>query len=65
MIQNIEQYPVVRDVPNTSNSLIEFEELIVTHWEEAKIHGPIHLSNGNEEHLIEIFKRIRHDDWVC
>jgi len=64
MIQNLEQYPIVRDIEQTKEGLIEFENLIVKHWEDAKIRGPIHLSNSNEEQLIEIFKRIKISDWV-
>ena len=64
MIQNLEQYPIVRDIKQTKEDLINFEELIVTHWGNGKIRGPIHLSNGNEEQLIEIFKRIKTSDWV-
>ena len=64
MIKNLEQYPIVRDIKQTKEDLINFEELIVKHWEEGKIRGPIHLSNGNEEQLIEIFKRIKTLDWV-
>jgi TPP-dependent pyruvate/acetoin dehydrogenase alpha subunit len=64
MIQNLEQYPIVRDIKQTKEDLINFEELIVTHWGNGKIRGPIHLSNGNEEQLIEIFKRIKISDWV-
>jgi TPP-dependent pyruvate/acetoin dehydrogenase alpha subunit len=64
MIQNLEQYSIVRDIEQTKEGLIEFENLIVKHWEDAKIKGPVHLSNGNEEQLIEIFKRIKKSDWV-
>jgi len=64
MIKNLEKYPVVRDIPQTVESLIDFENLIVKHWEDGKIRGPIHLSNGNEEQLIEVFKRIKTTDWV-
>jgi pyruvate dehydrogenase E1 component alpha subunit len=64
MIKNLEQYPIVRDIQQTTESLIDFENLIVKHWEDGKIRGPIHLSNGNEEQLIEIFKRIKTSDWV-
>lgn len=64
MITNLEQYPIVRDITYTPETLIDFENLIVSHWENAKIRGPIHLSNGNEEPLIEIFKRIKTTDWV-
>lgn len=64
MIQNLEQYPIVRDIQETTETLIDFENLIVKHWEDGKIRGPIHLSNGNEEQLIEVFKRIKTSDWV-
>ena len=64
MIQNLYQYPVVHDVTHTTSDLLQFEELIVSHWSNAKIRGPVHLSNGNEEQLIEIFKRINPKDWV-
>ncbi len=67
MIQNLEQYPIVRsnaDIGWTPEKLIRFESDIVEHWETGKIRGPIHLSNGNEEQLIEIFKRIKETDWV-
>lgn len=64
MIKNLEKYPIIRAVEQTTQSLIDFENLIVKHWEDAKIRGPIHLSNGNEEQLIEIFKRIDKKDWV-
>jgi len=64
MIKNLEKYPIVRKVTQTPNDLIGFENLVVSHWEGAKIRGPIHLSNGNEEQLIEIFSRIKTTDWV-
>jgi pyruvate dehydrogenase E1 component alpha subunit len=64
MIKNLEKYPIERTIEETPQFLIDFEELIVNHWEGGKIRGPVHLSNGNEEHLIEIFKRIKTSDWV-
>lgn len=67
MIKNLEQYPIVRtktEIGWTPEKLIRFEERIVEHWSNAKIRGPIHLSNGNEEQLIEIFKRVKETDWV-
>ena len=65
MIKNLEQYPIVRtEIGWTPEKLIRFEERIVEHWSNAKIRGPIHLSNGNEEQLIEIFKRVSEKDWV-
>ena len=44
--------------------LIHFEDDIISHWEKGEIKGPIHLSNGNEEQLIEVFKKISPTDWV-
>ncbi len=66
MIQNLEQYKTLNEVDTelTPQDLIDFENSIITEWENGKIRGPIHLSNGNEEQLIEIFKRISKKDWV-
>jgi TPP-dependent pyruvate/acetoin dehydrogenase alpha subunit len=64
MIHNLDQHEIVRDIDITKEDLIKFEELIVSHWESAKIRGPVHLSHGNEGPLIEIFKRIKTTDWV-
>lgn len=64
MIKNINNYSIVRDAVYTEDALIDFENKIVSHWEDAKIRGPVHLSNGNEQQLIEIFKRIKTTDWV-
>jgi pyruvate dehydrogenase E1 component alpha subunit len=61
---NLKQYAKVRDQEFTIDDLINFENKIVEHWEAAKIRGPVHLSNGNEAQLIEIFKRIKKTDWV-
>ena len=44
--------------------LIDFEDDIISHWENGEIRGPIHLSNGNEEQLIKIFNKIAVEDWV-
>ena len=48
----------------SKEDLINFEDDIISHWENGEITGPIHLSNGNEEQLIEIFKKISPTDWV-
>jgi hypothetical protein len=44
--------------------LINYEKMIAEHWENGKIRGPVHLSDGNEDQLIEIFKRVKKTDWV-
>jgi pyruvate dehydrogenase E1 component alpha subunit len=63
MIQNL-NYPIVRDIDFSVQDLLDFELKIIESWEGGKIKGPVHLSNGNEEQLIEIFKRIKTTDWV-
>jgi pyruvate dehydrogenase E1 component alpha subunit len=64
MITNLEQYPIVRDIELTETDLINFEDQVKEYWESAKIRGPVHMSSGNENQLIEVFKRIRTTDWV-
>jgi acetoin:2,6-dichlorophenolindophenol oxidoreductase subunit alpha len=64
MIKNIDKHEIIREINYTPDDLINFENKIISHWENAKIRGPIHLSNGNETQLIEIFKRIKTTDWV-
>ena len=48
----------------TKQDLIDFEEKIAKCYEDGKIHGPIHLRNGNEDQLIDIFKTINKEDYV-
>ena len=45
--------------------LIKFEENIKKDYESGLIRNPIHLSGtGNEQELINIFKKIKKNDWV-
>lgn len=44
--------------------LINFEEEIKGLFLDAKIRSPVHLSQGNEDDLIAIFRDIRPEDWV-
>jgi pyruvate dehydrogenase E1 component alpha subunit len=48
----------------SKDELIDFEKRIADLFEAGKIPYPVHLSGGNEERLIEIFGRIKHDDYV-
>jgi TPP-dependent pyruvate/acetoin dehydrogenase alpha subunit len=45
-------------------ALIKFEEEIADIFTAGKIRAPVHLSDGNEDALIDIFKNIKSDDWV-
>ena len=44
--------------------LIAFETRVKDLWEAKQIKCPIHLSGGNEEQLIEVFKDIKKGDYV-
>jgi len=44
--------------------LIDFEKEVMDLYRAGKINAPVHLSGGNEENLIEIFKRIKKNDWI-
>lgn len=48
----------------TKQELIDFETNICNLFCKGKIKAPIHLSDGNEEQLIDIFKKIDRNDWV-
>lgn len=48
------------------DELILFETEIGDLFNQGKIKAPIHLYDGNESEMIEIFKEINiEDDWVC
>ena len=65
MIKNLnDELPIVRDSLYDKAALIQFERKMADYWESGKVRGPIHLSGGNEEQLIEIFKYIKKSDWV-
>ncbi len=44
--------------------LIEFENKIIKLFNNSKIKAPIHLHSGNEIRLIQIFRKIKKNDWV-
>ena len=46
------------------DTLITFERKIADLWEAGKIRGTIHLSGGNEKELVEIFRKVKSEDWV-
>jgi len=50
----------------TKAELIEFENEIAKSFNESEIKAPVHLYDGNEEQMIEIFRKhnIGPDDWV-
>ena len=48
----------------TKEELIAFEEEMADCFNKAMIKAPIHLYNGNEDNILEIFQHINEDDWV-
>mgnify|MGYP001593297385 CR=1 FL=1 len=48
----------------TRDDLIAFEEGIASDFNNGLIRYPIHLDNGNEDALIDIFKDVKPQDWV-
>lgn len=49
----------------TAEDLIKFEEDIAALFNEAKIRAPVHLYSGNEQQMLEVFRDVRPEDWVC
>lgn len=48
----------------TSDDLINFELKVKEEFEAGRINCPVHLSGGNEEHLISLFGTIDEEDYV-
>ncbi len=48
----------------TPAELIAFEDDIAAEFAAGNIKAPVHLSGGNEAELIEIFKAIKHEDYL-
>ncbi len=48
----------------TKDELIAFEASIAEEFNAGKIRYPIHLDNGNEDALIDIFENVKPQDWV-
>jgi pyruvate dehydrogenase E1 component alpha subunit len=48
----------------TVDGLVNFEEEIANLFNSGKIKSPVHLSDGSEMALIDLFKNIKEQDWV-
>jgi pyruvate dehydrogenase E1 component alpha subunit len=48
----------------TAAGLIAFEDRIKAHWEQGNLPCLLHFCGGNERQLLQIFKKIKPDDWV-
>lgn len=49
----------------TKEDLIAFERDIADSFNKGSIRAPVHLYSDNEDKMIEIFNRVKKDDWVC
>ena len=47
-----------------AQDLIAFEADIAREFAAGHIHAPVHLSGGNEQQLIDIFREVKPTDWV-
>lgn len=48
----------------TVELLKDFETKVAEAFNGGSIKAPVHLSDGNESQMIEVFKNVRSDDWV-
>ncbi len=53
-----------KSIKFSSDKLKKFESKIAKDYNNGLIKGPIHLSHGNENQLIKIFKYVDKNDWV-
>lgn len=49
----------------TPADLIAFETDIANEFNAGRIRAPVHLYDGNEQMMIDIFQHVDKDDWVC
>jgi pyruvate dehydrogenase E1 component alpha subunit len=45
-------------------SLVRFEAEIADLFNSGGIKAPVHLSDGNEEQLLDVFAEVKNDDWI-
>ncbi len=48
----------------TPSLLVEFESRVAEAFNGGRIRAPIHLSDGTEQQLIDIFKDVKENDWI-
>jgi pyruvate dehydrogenase E1 component alpha subunit len=54
----------MRNTNITVEDLIAFEAEIATEFNQGKVRAPVHLYDGNEREMIEIFNSVDKNDWV-
>lgn len=63
-VTGLEIFDDKREVLFSGEDLKNFESDIAERYQATEIKGPIHLSDGNENQLIQIFSKIARSDWV-
>ena len=48
----------------TVKDLVEYEDYIASLFNNKLIKAPIHLQDGQEQQLIEVFNEVKEDDWI-
>lgn len=48
----------------TPQQLVDFESDIAECFNSAQIKAPVHLYDGNEQQMIDIFKKVQPQDWI-
>jgi len=48
----------------TKEQLIDFETRVADTFNSGLIKSPVHLYDGNEEQIINVFENIKDDDWI-
>lgn len=49
----------------TKENLVEFESDIANCFNKKQIKSPIHLYDGNENHILRVFEKVKEEDWIC
>lgn len=48
----------------TRDQLVAFEDEVAARFNRGEIRAPVHLYDGNEDAMIEVFRDVRPNDWV-
>jgi pyruvate dehydrogenase E1 component alpha subunit len=48
----------------SASELVQFETHVAEIFNSGVIKAPVHLYDGNEEQIIEVFKNIKDEDWI-
>jgi TPP-dependent pyruvate/acetoin dehydrogenase alpha subunit len=61
---DVNEHREIEGCAMTKEELIAFEDEIAAQFNAGKIRAPVHLYFGNEDQIIDAFRRIRPQDWV-